>query len=233
MSACRGAVLIIQHSQVVSLIERDALPLAGDMGVILTAHPANRGAVERGAGPDVCLQGREWLGLLDGQSDLRSLEGQNPVALRITTSERERCPVEALVQRKVFVDVGTRHFRLHGCSELLIALHGSFPWRHIGTNILLPLPLQLRCLLRLFINNLLLYWFLVLWFGRRCWGGQQLASKTLQLQRLAADDESLHSLLSHLEHPGAFIGEEGQLLQHRVFGGLDLSAEVKLRRLRI
>ena len=51
------------------------------MDAVLAADPAYGGAVKGGAGPDVCLQGGEGLRLLGGQSDLRSLEGQQPVAL--------------------------------------------------------------------------------------------------------------------------------------------------------
>lgn len=45
---------------------------------------------------------------------------------------------------------------------------------------------------------------------------------------LRADDEFLHALLTHLEHPGALVLHQGQLLQHQVLGGLDLGAQVKL-----
>lgn len=44
-------------------------------------------------------------------------------------------------------------------------------------------------------------------------------------------DELLHPLLPHLEHLGASVGHQGKLLQHDVFGSLDLCSQVKLGRL--
>lgn len=46
-------------------------------------------------------------------------------------------------------------------------------------------------------------------------------------------DEVLHPLLPHLEHLGAFVAQQGQLLQHDVSGRLDLCPQVKLGRLRV
>lgn len=46
-------------------------------------------------------------------------------------------------------------------------------------------------------------------------------------------DEFLHPLLPHLEHLGAPVVQEGQLLQHDVPGGSDLGAQVELRRFRL
>lgn len=54
--------------------------------------------------------------------------------------------------------------------------------------------------------------------------------------RLAAEDvgvvlidELLHPLLPHLEHLGATVRQEGELLQHDVLGSPDLCSQVKLR----
>lgn len=48
---------------------------------------------------------------------------------------------------------------------------------------------------------------------------------------LVGHDELLNSLLPHLEHLGALVIEQGELLQHHVLGRLDLGAQVELRRL--
>lgn len=45
---------------------------------------------------------------------------------------------------------------------------------------------------------------------------------------LRTDDEFLHALLTHLEHPGPLVLHQGQLLQHYILGSLDLGAQVKL-----
>ena len=61
-------------------------------------------------------------------------------------------PVETLVQGQFRVNPdGSRHAGPHGGCQLLVALHGPFPWRHVGAYVLL-LPLLL---LRLLIHWLL------------------------------------------------------------------------------
>lgn len=46
---------------------------------------------------------------------------------------------------------------------------------------------------------------------------------------LVGHNELFHPLLPHLEHLGAFVVEQGELLQHHVLGRLDLGAQVKFR----
>lgn len=46
---------------------------------------------------------------------------------------------------------------------------------------------------------------------------------------LVGHDELLNSLLPHLEHLGAFVIEQGELLQHHILGRLDLGAQVEFR----
>lgn len=41
-------------------------------------------------------------------------------------------------------------------------------------------------------------------------------------------DELLHSLLPHLKHLGASVVQQGELLQHDVFGRPDLCSKVEL-----
>lgn len=67
----------------------------------------------------------------------------------------QRVPVETFVQRQFWVNPnGPRHAGPHGGCQLLVALHGPFPWRYVGAYILLP-PLLL---LRLVIHFLLHHW---------------------------------------------------------------------------
>lgn len=46
---------------------------------------------------------------------------------------------------------------------------------------------------------------------------------------LVGHDELLNSLLPHLEHLGALVIEQGELLQHHILGRLDLGAQVEFR----
>lgn len=50
---------------------------------------------------------------------------------------------------------------------------------------------------------------------------------------LIGHNELLDSLLPHLEHLGAFVIEQRELLQHHVLGRLDLGAQVKFRGFRV
>lgn len=63
-------------------------------------------------------------------------------------------PVEALVQRQFWVHLdGSRHAALHGGCQLLVALHGPFPWRYVDAYILLLLLLLLLLPIHRHLHN--------------------------------------------------------------------------------
>lgn len=79
-------------------------------------------------------------------------------------------------------------------------------------------------------------------FWRFCWktkeGSYSLVSTHIHTHSLplrhpylvlVGHDELLNSLLPLLEHLGALVVEQGELLQHHVLGRLDLGAQVELR----
>lgn len=66
---------------------------------------------------------------------------------------------------------------------------------------------------------------------------QNICTHSLSLRHsysvLVGHDKLLDSLLPHLEHLGALVIEQGELLQHHVLGRLDLGAQVEFRGLRV